>query len=182
MKRKKSPTGQQARRSVSKLTAALRSKSAKKSPPSNQTNEEVSTLIATLHATEQRIEELTAGEVDTVTDRDGRTFLLRRAQIRLRRNETAILNALPAHIALLDAQGLIISVNEAWRRFARMNAIQHSGDAIGLNYLAICDNAQGNNASDSHQAAEGIRAVLNGEIETFSIEYPCHAPTQQRCS
>ncbi|HEV8256768.1 MAG TPA: PAS domain S-box protein, partial [Casimicrobiaceae bacterium] len=33
-----------------------------------------------LRETEQRIEELTAGEVDSVADRDGRMFLLRRAQ------------------------------------------------------------------------------------------------------
>jgi len=46
-------------------------------------------LIETLHRTEQRLEKLTAGEVDTVADRDGRTFLLRRAQDRLRLSEAA---------------------------------------------------------------------------------------------
>ena len=83
------------------------------------TNTEVLALIETLHEVGQRLEELTAGEVDTVTNRDGRTVLLRRAQEHLRHNEAAkqaaILNALPAHIALLDSQGIIISVNEAWR-------------------------------------------------------------------
>ena len=79
-------------------------------------NKEISALIETLHRTEQRLEELTAGEVDTVADHDGRTLLLRRAQDHLRHHEAAkraaILNALPAHIALLDIQGFIISVNE----------------------------------------------------------------------
>ena len=82
---------------------------AKSSPPPDDANEEISALIETLHETEQRLEELTAGEVDTVADRDGRTFLLRRAQEQLRHSEAAkqaaILNALPAHIALLDTQG-----------------------------------------------------------------------------
>ncbi|MFZ1545513.1 MAG: hypothetical protein WAT12_00180 [Candidatus Nitrotoga sp.] len=96
-------------------------------PPLEDTKEKISALIETLHRTGQRLEELTAGEVDAVTDRDGRPFLLRRAQDRLRQSETAILNALPAHIALLDSQGLIISVNEAWRRFASMNAILGQG-------------------------------------------------------
>ena len=58
------------------------------SPPLDA-NDEVSALIATLHETEQRLEELTAGEVDTVSDRDGRTFLMRRAQEQLRHNEAA---------------------------------------------------------------------------------------------
>ena len=45
-----------------------------------------------LHQTGQRLEELTAGEVDTVADRDGRTFLLRRAQEQLRHSEAAKLH------------------------------------------------------------------------------------------
>jgi PAS domain-containing protein len=82
----------------------------------SDTNDELSALIASLHATEQRLEELTSGEIDSVVDGEGRMFLLRRAQERLRHTEAdtqaAILNALPAHIALLNAEGRIISVNE----------------------------------------------------------------------
>ena len=156
----------------------------RKSPPPWDANEEVSALIEVLHETEQRLEELTVGEVDTVADRDGRTLLLRRAQDQLRYREaakqTAILNALPAHIALLDAQGLILSVNEAWRRFACADAIQGPGHRIGLNYLDICDGARGDGASEAHQVAEGIRSVLAGRVKRFSIEYPCHSPTEQR--
>jgi len=66
-------------------------------------NKEVSALIAQLHETGQRLEDLTLGEVDTVADGDGRTFLLRRAQEQLRHfdaaRQEAIINALPAHIA-----------------------------------------------------------------------------------
>jgi PAS domain S-box-containing protein len=146
--------------------------------------EEVSALIATLHETGQRLEELTAGEVDTVADRDGRTFLLRRAQEQLRHIEAAkqaaILNALPAHIALLDSQGLIISVNETWRRFGSANVIQGPGHGIGLNYLEICDGARGDGSSGAHQVAAGIRSVLDGGAKSFSIEYPCHSPTERR--
>ena len=50
-------------------------------------SEEVATLIASLHATERRIEELTAGEVDSVTDSEGHPFLLRRAQEGMRAND-----------------------------------------------------------------------------------------------
>ena len=118
-----------------------------KSPLPTDANEEVAALIEALHLAGQRLEDLTAGEVDTVTARDGRTFLLRRAQDYLRHNEAgkqaAILNALPANIALLDTQGLIISVNEAWRRFGRANALQGPGYEIGLNYLEVCDSARG---------------------------------------
>src|SRR5512134_3305896 len=89
---------------------------------------EVSTLIETLVKTGRRIEDLTAGEVDTVTSQDGRTVMLRRAQDQLRHSEaarqSAILNALPAHIALLDSEGGVVSMNEVWRQFAGANALQ----------------------------------------------------------
>ena len=152
--------------------------------PPGDADEETLALIATLHQTEQRLEELTAGEVDTVANRDGQTVLLRRAQEHLRQSEAAkqaaILNALPAHIALLDMRGVIISVNDAWRRFAGANAIQGAGYGIGLDYLEICDGARGDGAAEAHQVAEGIRSVLAGEVKNFSIEYPCHSPTEQR--
>ncbi len=155
-----------------------------RSPPPPVAHEEIAALIETLHETGRRLEELTAGEVDTVADRDGRPFLLRRAQEQLRHSEAAkqaaILNALPAHIALLDTQGSIISVNEAWRRFACTDAIQGPGHGIGVNYLDICDSARGDDAAEAHQMAAGIRSVLRGGLKTFSIECPCHSPMQQR--
>lgn len=147
-------------------------------------DDEISALIETLHRTEERLEELTAGEVDSVTDREGRTFLLRRAQEQLLvgvvARQAAILNALPAHIAMIDAQGSIISVNEAWQRFATENLLQGPGSAIGVNYLDICDCAWGEDCSEARLVAAGIRAVLRGENKSFSCEYPCHSPSEQR--
>lgn len=155
-----------------------------KSPPPGEPTEEVSALIEALHDTARRLEDLTAGEVDAVTNRSGRTILLRRAQDQLRRRETAkqaaILNALPAHIALLDTQGIIVTVNEAWQRFGRANALQGPGHGVGVNYLEICDNARGDDASEAKQVAAGIRSVLGGALKSFSAEYPCHSPTVQR--
>jgi hypothetical protein len=53
-------------------------------PALEEENGEISALVETLLRTEQRLEDLTAGEVDTVADQAGRTFLLRRAQEQLR--------------------------------------------------------------------------------------------------
>jgi diguanylate cyclase (GGDEF)-like protein len=145
---------------------------------------EVFALIETLHATGQRLEDLTAGKVDTVTDRRGRTVMLRRAQDHMRFNEAAkqaaILNALPAHIALLDAQGRIISVNQAWRQFADTNALTAPAYGIGQSYLDICDNARGDSAAEAQQVAAGIRSVLAGTVKSVSLEYPCHSSAEQR--
>lgn len=155
-----------------------------KPPPRRDANEEISALIETLHSTGRRLEKLTGGEVDVVADRDGRTFVLRHAQEQLRHNETvrqaAILDALPAHIALLDSQGRIVSVNQAWQQFGDANAPQHAEYGVGANYLDACDSMQGEYAATAQHAAAGIRAVQNGATIHFSMEYPFHSPTRQR--
>jgi diguanylate cyclase (GGDEF)-like protein/PAS domain S-box-containing protein len=154
-------------------------------PVAEEANAAVASLIATLHQTEQRLEALTAGEVDTVSDRDGRTILLRRAQDHLRHQEAtkqaAILNALPAQIALLDSHGRILSVNEAWTRFSQANTVCGLGSGVGTNYLEICDRASGEDASDAHQLADGIRSVLGGGVTSYSIEYPRHSLPDLHC-
>ena len=150
----------------------------------SETTDEVSALIETLHQAGRRLEELTAGEVDAVADRDGRTFLLPSAQEQLRHIEAekqaALLNALPAHIAMLDHQGIIVSVNSAWGRFAGEDVLQGSEHGVGVNYLHFCANARGEHSSEARQVAEGIRSVLDGGAKGFSIEYPCHSPAEQR--
>lgn len=92
----------------------------------------------------------------------------------------AILDALPAHIALIAPDGTIITVNEAWRQFARDNALPCDAGAIGQNYLRACDEAHGLAADEAVAAAAGIRAVLEGRSERFRLEYPCHSPTAMR--
>ena len=154
------------------------------SAPSPDTEDEVTALIERLHETDRRLEQLLGGQVDSVTDRQGRTTLLRRAQGHLRQSEitrqAAIMNALPAHIALLDARGEIVLVNQAWQRFCDEGDFGTPGYAVGLNYLDICDRAVGPNSAEAAGVAAGIRAVLAGREKSHSVEYACHSPTQQR--
>jgi PAS domain S-box-containing protein len=153
-------------------------------------NEEVVALARTLGETQQRLKDLTGGEVDAVLYQGGRSFLLQEAQEKLRKSEAAqrdfaamqssILNALPAHIALIDDAGVIISVNDRWRSFAEGGGLQSSSCGVGQNYLEICERAEGSCAEEALAAATGIRAVLTGASKEFEIEYPCHSPTEQR--
>jgi diguanylate cyclase (GGDEF)-like protein/PAS domain S-box-containing protein len=145
---------------------------------------DVSMLIKTLRETDRRLEELTAGQVDTVTDREGRSFVLQRAQEEWRRSEAskqaAILDALPAHVVLLDAQGVILSANVPWRQFADANALRDSNHSVGRNYLVVCEEAWGDEAADARAVADGIRSVLTRSALEFSYEYPCDSPTEKR--
>jgi PAS domain S-box-containing protein len=94
--------------------------------------------------------------------------------------QVGVLNALAAHVALVDESGKITTVNEAWRSFARENGLENSDYSVGKNYLEICEQATGSNSREARHAAGGIRAVLSGELQRFEIEYACHSPTRAR--
>ena len=146
---------------------------------------QISELLDLLHVTSQRLEELTFSQVDTATDPEGRLLLLRGTYEQLKHNElgrqTAILNALPANIALLDPDGTIVSVNDGWRLFAVTHSMGGGpGQGLGMNYLAICDGAVGKGAGAAHLAASGIRSVLSGGSKSFTLEYQSDSSTDQR--
>lgn len=92
------------------------------------------------------------------------------------------LQALPAHIAVIDRQWGIIAVNEAWANFAGDNGA--NGDlavVVGSNYCDVCHRVTAaEHAADAEQALAGIEAVLSGAQEQFTMEYPCNSPQQQR--
>jgi PAS domain S-box-containing protein len=91
-----------------------------------------------------------------------------------------ILRALPAHVALVDPGGVVVEVNEAWRRFAQENGWPDPRAGVGRNYLEACDEATGRDEADGRLVAAGLRAVLGGREPRFEHEYPCHGPAARR--
>jgi PAS domain S-box-containing protein len=89
-------------------------------------------------------------------------------------------DALSAHLAILDETGTILTVNHAWRRFAKDNSAASTGLAEGVNYLAVCDKATGRDSGGAAEFAAGIRAILKGEKDEITLEYPCHSPSEKR--
>jgi signal transduction histidine kinase len=92
----------------------------------------------------------------------------------------AVLSSHPAQIAVLDADGNIIVVNDAWTAFARANGGDDMTGGVGTNYLNVCQAARGSFSDESPAVAAGIRAVLHRERPVFEIEYPCHSPNERR--
>ncbi len=82
------------------------------------------------------------------------------------------LDALSAHIAIVDEKGMILAVNRSWEQFAEKNHLLCSA-GVGANYLTVCDAARGAHADEAGRFAAGLRAVLNGQDELFEMEYPC---------
>src|SRR5262249_222074 len=107
----------------------------------------------------------------------------KRTERALRESEAvnrAVIGSLTSHVAVIDRDGKIIAVNEAWRRFAQERDSEALAGDVGLNYLDICRGARGNWNGKAEEAMEGIRAVLNGARPDFTLEYPCHLPGEMR--
>jgi len=85
---------------------------------------EVSTLLEVLLKTGRRLEELTAGQVDTVVDRDGRTFLLRGTQEQLRSSEDTREAVVLHNQKALEAQNERLEVAVAARTSELAKAIE----------------------------------------------------------
>ncbi len=84
-----------------------------------------------------------------------------------------------ASMAVIDAGGRIVDVNETWRRFAIDN---DAGDertwGIGASYFRELT-AYGD-TTNARDAYDGIRRVQKGVLPAFEIEYPCHSPDVKR--
>ncbi|MFO1431875.1 MAG: ATP-binding protein [Candidatus Competibacteraceae bacterium] len=92
-----------------------------------------------------------------------------------------ILNSLSAHIAVLNRQGVIIAVNDAWCHFARENEAPPAViDGVGLNYLDACRIASGPDTENAQECLAGLLALLAGTMAEFEWEYPCHSPEEER--
>jgi hypothetical protein len=87
--------------------------------------------------------------------------------------QAEVLDALPQHVALIDADGVIVWVNVAWQQFALANvSVFHaSANAVGRNYLGVCDDVSGDDAAQAGRVAVGIRSVLRGASKSYSIEH-----------
>ncbi len=95
-----------------------------------------------------------------------------------------ILDSVSSQIAVLDRSGVIVAVNDPWRQFALKNSKDPGKPAprtaTGTNYLEVCSNYSVASSEDTFDAQNGIQEVLEGRLPTFTLEYPCHSPTEQR--
>ena len=89
-------------------------------------------------------------------------------------------DALSSHLAILNETGEIVAVNRAWREFAEANPPIRGNVCEGANYLSVCDAAVGPDAEEARSFAARLRAVLGGDEQGFTFEYPCHSPRENR--
>ena len=95
---------------------------------------------------------------------------------RLAERQRAMIDALPAHVALLDGEGRIVSVSRSWTEATRMTT--QAADPVGMSYYAFLEH----NCAAEHLAAvkQGVAAVLAGQQAQFSTDYPCDLRGRRR--
>lgn len=91
-----------------------------------------------------------------------------------------IVDALPTHLAIVNSSGVIEATNKAWRQYGQANGGIMQRLTEGTSYLAECDSAAGRGCQEAALFATALRAVLAGQREEFTMEYPCHSPVQKQ--
>ncbi len=91
-----------------------------------------------------------------------------------------LMNSLPHSAVLLNEKGIIEMTNDNWIDFAVENSLDPADCGPGIDYLKVAEEAEGENKKIAKKAAEGIKAVINGIQEKFSLKYPCHSPEERR--
>ncbi len=86
------------------------------------------------------------------------------------------LDTLPFNIAVLDEEGTILFTNRAWDEFAGVGP-EERDELVGVNYFEQTDTDADEYAA---QAMEGLKSVVEGERDIFTLEYPCHSPEEKR--
>lgn len=92
----------------------------------------------------------------------------------------ATLDSLEANICVLNAHGVVVTVNKSWRAFGLENGAIETAIGEGVNYLALCEAVEGPDAQDAQLVARGLREMLAGKRTGFIAEYACHSPNQER--
>jgi anti-anti-sigma factor len=82
-------------------------------------------------------------------------------------------------VALLDLDGVIAWVNQAWQAFAAANGGDPARTGRGVSYLQAC--ASAGDDPVAQEVAAAIRAALAGDLPgPLTVEVPCHSPATER--
>ena len=90
------------------------------------------------------------------------------------------LDALPMHVCVIDAQGVIIAVNRAWREFMEANEGDLLTCGLGVDYLATVRRAHAGGDDLAGEFLHGLREVMQGRCPAYQQEYPCDSREETR--
>ena len=81
-----------------------------------------------------------------------------------------VLELLPTAALAVNAEGVVVSFNPAWTDFS--STIGWAPLKVGSSYLDACERGFGPFADKDGIASTGIREVLAGDADSFTLDYP----------
>jgi signal transduction histidine kinase len=82
-------------------------------------------------------------------------------------------DALTSHVAVLDAEGVVLLVNRAWRTFFASSGGVGASCKVGDNYVTVCE--RDDVCAEAIEVARGVRGVTSGDLPDFGLEYACES-------
>ena len=89
-------------------------------------------------------------------------------------------DTLSGPIAVLDQTGVVLAVNDAWRRFAESDGSLGERCTVGMNYLAVCESVSGECRQQAQQLASEIREIILRKRDRCDLEYARHSGSRKR--
>jgi PAS domain S-box-containing protein len=80
---------------------------------------------------------------------------------------SSLLHALPAGVALLNDQGVILEVNQSWNVFGAANGRPDPQSAVGTHYLDFCGASAEPGSAHADRVGDSLQSILAGTLERF---------------
>lgn len=98
------------------------------------------------------------------------------AELQLKESERftkATINSLASFLCVLDENGKILIMNNAWKNYIYRFDASLLCTKEGENYFELCNKAFEKGMEQAKDLETGIKSVMNDECDFFSIEYQC---------
>jgi len=144
----------------------------KMNAPRTARPDQIAILVRRLAETSKSLQSLLADEGDAVLFPGGESFLLLPAQTSTRLAadmQRTILDAIPAHLAVLDPEGKIIFVNESWQRFVGQCEGPWKSIEIGQNYVEYCEPSKSPIWQPRSQSGHGYSEGAKGRDQHLQL-------------
>lgn len=86
------------------------------------------------------------------------------------------IDTLRVNAAVVDAEGTIVGVNEAWKEFGRRGGLSTPEHGVGCRYLHFCNG----NDERLRLLRDELADLLAGKLDLLTHVYPCHSPEARR--
>jgi signal transduction histidine kinase/GAF domain-containing protein len=115
--------------------------------------------------------------IGTVQDITERTLMRQRLQS-AQQFAQATLSAFHKSLCVIDAAGVVVEVSDGWPAFAQASGTEPL--VTGANFFLVTGRTQGPKAAQARNLADGVRAVVAGRQDEFSMETAYDTPAGPR--